>query len=444
MNLRFVASCGLVCAALVFTGCSDTGRKAPGKTTVQVANAAPGFPSLQFRREQDQNGAVEMPFKDGRTFIYDADTYDFFVSEPTFSAADPGRVWTFAPKLDANTIYQFILTEVAGEVVPVVITVPPLPTGDAAQIFGLHAAASLPAMDLYLERPGVGIAGATPRATVNPTEQFSPRTLPSGDYELFVTAAGNPADIWLTSAPINLPAGTNASFVIVDQRGTGTERINVMLIQGASTILFDRNAPSELRTLNGAPDQMPRDVAINSVFSPPLFSATPFAAPTPYKPVPLGAYTVNVTPVGNPGVLEIDTQTVGVIGERVTMLFGGQPGTLLPVFAVDDTRRLNREAKLRFMNAASQFTAIDFTVVLPDGDPNVAFPQATLFPPGAAPYVTLHAGDYDLYMHQAGTTTILLGPTRITVAAGGVYGILAVDGPDTATANAVYFDDFVP
>ena len=315
MNLRFVASCGLVCAALLFTGCSDTGRKSPGKTTVQVTNAAPGFPSLQFRREQDVNGAVELPFKDGRTFVFDADTYDFYVSEPTFSVADPGRDWTFAPTLAANEIYQFILTEVAGEVVPVVITVPPLPTGDAAQIFGLHAAATLPAMDLYLERPGVGIAGATPRATVNPTEQFSPRTLPSGDYELFVTAAGNPADVWLTSPTINLPAGTNQAFVIVDQRGTGTERINVMLVQGTgSTVLFDRNSPSELRTLNGVPDQLPRDVAINSEFSPPLFSATPFAAPTAYKPVPLGAYPVQVTPVGNPGVLEIDTTAVGIIG----------------------------------------------------------------------------------------------------------------------------------
>ena len=444
MNLRFVASCALVCAVLVHTGCSDTGRKAPGKTTVQVANAAPGFPSVAFRREQDRNSEVELFFKDGRTFVYDADTYDFFVTEPTYSVQDEGRVWTFAPKLEANTIYEFILTEVAGEVVPVVITVPPLPTGDAAQIFGLHAAATLPAMDLYLERPGVGIAGATPRATVGPTEQFSPRTLPSGDYELFVTAAGNPADVWLTSAPITLPAGTNSAFVIVDQRGAGTERINVMLLQGASTVLFDRNSPSQLRTLNGTQDQMPRDVAINSEFSPPLFSATPFAAPTAYKPVPLGAYPLQVTPVGNPGVLEIDTQTVGVIGEQVTMLFGGQAGALLPVFAVDDNRRLNREAKLRLMNAASQFTAIDFTIVLPDGDPNTAFPQATLFPPGAAPYVTLHAGEYDLYMHQAGTTTVVFGPTRITVAAGGIYGVLAVDGPDTATASAVYFDDFVP
>ena len=167
MNLRFVASCGLVCAALVFTGCSDTGRKSPGKTTVQVANAASGFLALQFRREQDQNSEVELAFKGGQAFVYDADTYDFFVTEPTFSGPDPGRVWTFAPKLEANEIYQFILTEVAGEVVPVVITVPPLPTGDAAQIFGLHAAATLPAMDLYLERTGVGIEGKKTREKVD-------------------------------------------------------------------------------------------------------------------------------------------------------------------------------------------------------------------------------------------------------------------------------------
>ena len=97
MNLRFVASCGLLCAALVFIGCSDTGRKSPGKTTVQVVNAASGFPSLQFQREQDQNSAAELAFKGGQAFVYDADTYDFFVTEPTFSVSDPGRVWTFAP-----------------------------------------------------------------------------------------------------------------------------------------------------------------------------------------------------------------------------------------------------------------------------------------------------------------------------------------------------------
>ena len=91
-----------------------------------------------------------------------------------------------------------------GEVVPVVIQNPPPPTAaDAAQILALHAGTGLPALDLYLERSGVGIAGATPRGTVNPNGQIAPVTLPSGEYELFVTAAGNPADVWLTSVPLS-------------------------------------------------------------------------------------------------------------------------------------------------------------------------------------------------------------------------------------------------
>jgi hypothetical protein len=37
---------------------------------------------------------------------------------------------------------------------------------------------------------------------------------------------------------------------------------------------------------------------------------------------------------------------------------------------------------------------------------------------------------------------VVSGPTRISVAAGGLYGVLVVDGPDTATASVLLLDDF--
>src|SRR5262245_43901131 len=120
MNLRFVALCGLVGVAVLGSGC-DSGREAPGKTTVQVANAAAGFPSLTFRREQEASNQASLQFKDAQSFVYDADTYDFYVQEPTLTAADPGRTWTFARTLEAKTEYTFVLTEAAGEVVPIVM-----------------------------------------------------------------------------------------------------------------------------------------------------------------------------------------------------------------------------------------------------------------------------------------------------------------------------------
>jgi hypothetical protein len=440
MNLRFLASCGVVCAALLFTGC-DQGRKAPGKTTVQVANAAAGFPSLTFRREQDSSDQADLLFKDAQSFLYDADTYDFYVQEPTFASADPGRTWTFAPTLEEQIHYTFVLTEAGGEVVPVVMTSPDPPATNA-QILALHAATDLPAFDLYLERAGVGIAGATPRGTFNPGGQLAPTTLPSGDYELFVTAAGNPADVWLSSTAFTLVDGSSSTFVIVDQKGLGTARINVLaLLEGASTVLADRNAPSELRVINGAPDKLPRDVAVESQFSPPLFSATAFAVQTPYAPVPLGSIKVNVTPAGNPGVLEIDTTMVGAAGQQTTLMFSGASGTLEPIFAADDGRRFNREGTIRFMNAASQFGAVSFVLTFPEGEPLNSLPLATLFTPGISAHTPLHPGEYDLYLLDGTNFTTIEGPTRINVAAGDIYSVLAVDGPDTATADVVFLDD---
>jgi len=517
MNLRYVALCGLACAVLLLTGC-DQGRQSPGKAGVRVLNVAPGFELLAFRREQETSNEAVVTFKGAQEFVYDADSYDFYVTERTLTANNP-RVWTFAPTLEADLAYTFVLTEVGGEIQPVVISHPDPPAADA-QIVALHAASGLPALDLYLERPGVGIAGATPRGSFGAQEQIARRTLASGDYELTLTAAGDPANVLLTTTTITLLAGTESTFVVAPEGGQGTAQLSVLLLQGVTSILYDRNATSELRYVNAATDQAPRDVAIDSQFSPPLFSAVPFGESTPYAPYPTVAAKINVTPVGNPGALEFDRTLTGAAPQRATLLFAGPAGTLTSAFSIDDGRRLNLEAKLRFMSGVSQFFAVDFVITFPDGDPNVVLPQASLAAPGvfssytplapgdydlylyqagtltpafsvddtrrlnveaklrfmnavsqffavdfvvtvpggnpfqllaqaslAAPgiassYLPLAPGEYDLYLFQASTATQLSGPTRFSVAAGGIYSVLAVDGPDTATAAVRFLDDF--
>jgi hypothetical protein len=57
-------------------------------------------------------------------------------------------------------------------------------------------------------------------------------------------------------------------------------------------------------------------------------------------------------------------------------------------------------------------------------------------------YLALGRGDYDLYLRQFAGSTVIAGPLRVSIAAGGIYGVLATDGPDTATARMVLFDDF--
>jgi hypothetical protein len=439
MNLRHVLSLASIGLAALLGGC-DQGREAPARVGVRVANAAPSFAELRFRREQTQASALA--FRSAQNFDYDADTYDFFVDERSFITAAPPRSWTFAQTMRAGFDYTFVLVENAGEVSPTVFEIA-RPSASSAQIAALHALGGLPAMDLYLEPPGIGIGGAAPRGTLTEGGQIAPTTLAPGEYELTLTVAGNPADVLFTSTTIALAAAETAIMVVTPEGGLGTAALSVMLLQANPALLYDRNATSEIRVINGAADGQPRDFAINGEFTPPLFSAIPFGGVTAYAAVPVASsQPINVTPAGNPGALEIDQVLTTVSGQRATIVVGGETGSLLHVVAGDDGRRIANEAKLRFATAATQFAAIDFVLVEPGVDPNLFAPDSALAVPGYSDYLPRAPGEYDLYLRQTGTTTLVSGPTRLTLAAQGIYGVLAVNGADTATANIILFDDF--
>jgi hypothetical protein len=440
MNLRHVASCGFVCAAIALAGCDD-GRQTPGKVTVRVANAAPGFADLGFQREQDERSRAVLPFKGSTEFTYDADTYDLFVLERGYPNS-PGRQWTIAPTFEADKSYTIVLVEVGTEVAPLLFERPAAPPADA-QIEAVHAATGLPSMDLYLVSPGLGIGGATPRGTLDAGGRLAPVPLASGPYELWLTAAGDPANVLLATGTINLPADTT-SIVIVPEANMSTAPLSVLLVAGgAQETRYDRNVTSEIRVLNGATDRAPRDFAVNGVLSPPLFSATGFGEPTAYAQVPTVTDTpINVTPVGNPGVLELNQTLTAFGGERATIIFGGPTGALTHKVVSDDGRRFHNEAKLRFFSAASQFSALELVIGNPGDDPADLTAPLALGPVDGADYLPIGRGDYDLYLRVFLTTNVVAGPLRVSIAAGGIYGVLATDGPDTATAGIVLFDDF--
>ena len=408
---------------------------------MRVASAAPGFFELGFQREQDERNLVSLPFKSATEFSYDADTYDFFVFERGYENS-VGRVWTVAPTLEEDKSYTIVLAEVATEVRPLVLERPAAPPVDA-QIEALHAAATLPSMDLYLERPGLGVGGATPRGRLDPGGQLAALPLASGDYELWLTAAGNPANVLLATSTLNLPAGNTTSIIIVPEGDLGPAQMSVLLVAGGQETRYDRNVTAEIRVLNAATDRARRDFAVNGVLSPPLFSATAFGEPTAYAQVPVVAnMPINVTPAGNPGVLELNQTFTALATRRATILFGGATGALIHATASDDGRRFHNEGKLRFFNAASQFSGLELVIGSPGDDPANLAPAAALSPVTAADYLPIGRGEYDLYLRQVGSTTVIGGPTRVTIATGGIYGVLATDGPDTATAGIVLFDDF--
>jgi hypothetical protein len=443
MKVRHLKFFAIVLAALTLLGC-DSGRQAPAKTRVHVVNAAPSFAQLSYRREQTDTRDV-LAFKGVAAHDYDVDTYDFNVYQLQVATQALLNRWTWAKELVADKQYTFVLAEAAGQVSPQIVEYSPkLTSSTDTQMAVVHAGETLPAMDVYVQPTGVGIAGATPRGTVSFLGQVTPKTFASGDYEITLTAAGNPGNVLFASSPINLAAGATNVLVIADEGGQGTAAISLIMAQDSSFVLYSANATSGLRTVNFADDGAARDFAINHEYSPPIFPAVPYGTATSYVTVPVNAsLPITVTPVGNPGVLELDAQLSAAAGTLNTVLFAGPAGTLVPQIVTDDRRRIRNEAKLRYFNAANQFTTVTEMVLVPAGttDQTTVAAATALVAPAVTDYLYSTPGEYDLFFRETVTNTVRAGPIHLNLVSGGVYGIMTLNGPDTATVTVVFIDD---
>jgi hypothetical protein len=441
MTFQRLRPLGLVILALVLTAC-DGGRKSLPDTTVRVLNTVPRYLSLDFRREE--SGASTLEFEGGAAAAYDEDTYDFNVDAHNVVTGAVQRILSFPQKVSTGVTYTFVLYDTGTAVDRVVLEAPDLPVSAAdTQVAALHAANGLPAMDIYIAAPGTNIAGTTPWGTIGFLQQIAPRRIAAGDYEITVTAAGNAANVLLTTGTFTLPAARTASFVIAPSGGRGNAPFDVVAMGEAASPLVDRNAPASLRVINAPLDQAPRDIAIDGQFSPALFSAVPFTGETAYATVPAAAtLKVNVTPPGNPGVLELDT-TIATGGTTLyTMLVTGTAGALKQLLFPDDGRRIPDLAKMRFYDTAPQAAAIDFVIGPAGTDFATEVPLSVLSAPDGSAQLNLLPGDYQLALRLTGTTTILAGPIPITIAGGGIYGVLATNNVNGVSVDITLLHDF--
>ncbi len=58
--------------------------------------------------------------------------------------------------------------------------------------------------------------------------------------------------------------------------------------------------------------------------------------------------------------------------------------------------------------------------------------------------IPLVPDNYDFWVRDPLAATVVAGPIDLSLADGGVYGILLADGPGDGTVEIVYFDDFTP
>ena len=150
--------------------------------------------------------------------------------------------------------------------------------------------------------------------------QIPARTLPSGDYELWLTAAGNPADVLFASALSPLrPAHDD---VIVDPEGGEPRPVHRGPAScSAVHVLFDRNARRDARHQRRhgpTAARLRRSTASLRRRS----SRRRRSRPTPYPPCRRPAQTINVTPPVTPACSS-SIRRFARSPVRSTLLFAG-------------------------------------------------------------------------------------------------------------------------
>ncbi len=444
MTARNLRPFALLILALAVVAC-DKGRQTPLRTQVRVINVAPNFNSLDFRREQSQAQTID--FKSSFTpSTYDEDTYDFNIEGRVGS--EQRRILSFPKQVLSGTTYAFVLYGLGDAVGNATLEYPNLPVDATdSQIVAIHAGESLPAMDVHIAPAGTNVNGAVPWGTLSFLQTLAPRRLTSGSYEVTLTAAGDPNNVLLTSRPFELGPGRSSVFVITPEAGQTNELLSVYLLQDSAVSLYDRDAVASLRVINATTDRGPRDGAVASQFSPPLFSSVPFAQETAYAPAPVGSpIKLNATPPGNPGVLELDMDVSLALAVQHTAFITGDTGVLKASTTFDDNRRLPTLGKIRFFNAAAQVpNGVDFYVSPPGTGLTLASLVfiTSLVPGGASStHLPFNAGDYEIVLLQGGTATIVAGPIPVTLNSSGLYSALVIDGATAGTAELVLLDDF--
>lgn len=403
-------------------------------------HAAPSLPNIAFLREQREE--TNLAFGAAGSLSFEVGQYDFNleVDDPATRMRD--RFHSFSKTLQDGVEYLFVLTEKrSGDFSLLAFEQPKFDsTSSNAEVGVVHAAVAQSALDVYLEAPGTDITTAVPFGTLDLHGNLEPATLTPGDYELSVTAAGNPADRLFLSGTLSVEAGVSYTLVVTDGETPALSPINVVDIGDAVIQLANLDAQSALRVVNATSDRLDRDLIVDASATP-LFSALAFSAVSDFELVAPGARDLSVTPAGNPSVEELAVTLTFQLGSQYTALLAGDTNDLNLVHSSELRRPLANQARIKIYNGATQFDLIGFYILLPGVDPSTATPAAILAAPEIGASLALAAGDYELTLRLSTGDTIA-GPIPVTIENGKVYGILAANDVGGSAAEIFLIDDF--
>lgn len=325
----------------------------------------------------------------------------------------------------------------------------------------VHAAPSAPPVDVYVTAFDADLTGEAPVTGAGTPLAFGQNTpqveVTAGDYQIRVTAAGNPAAVVYDSGEIPLGAGADLMIVAVENTGPGDNLVQLVALDGtAATMLKDTNTPAAVVAAHLSPDAPAVDIladdnSTEAVEAIALTRNVSFPAACVLSAVPApGDYTINVAlnsdnstiPVSFPIVLDQGDQAAAIVSGFAS---GNDPAiTALPQAL--DARSVATETKLRITHASPSTGPVDLYLVAAGTDINTVDPTFPDVPFGAdTTQLSVANAVYDAYVTPAGTKTAAISLPGLDFTAGGaVLEVIArdpaADGSEGALPLAFVID----
>lgn len=347
-----------------------------------------------------------------------------------------------------NRLYSVIAINDVAAIEPLVLEQPDdsVPAGSVrARV--VHAAPGAPEVDVYVTAPGADLTAEMPLGTFEFGGDLGPVEVAAADYQIRVTAAGDPAAVVFDSGTVALADGANLLLAAVTNTGTGAAPISLALLDGTGAgEILDADTPANLRVVHASPDAPAVDVIANDNFAAPLVEDLEFPNVTGFLSVPPADYNVKVTPADNAGAIVIDADLTLEAAQTYSVLAVGALADIEPLVLAEDPRPVATAAKVRIVHGAPAAPNVDIYVTAQGADITQATPVFTDIPFKASTgFVELDAGDYDVTVTAAGdNAAIAIGPASITVDAGGIYTAIARDAAGGgAPFGLILADDFV-
>lgn len=423
-------------AALALAACNDDDDddilvNLDREAQLRVVHASPDAPAVNVLVDGTAVlSAVE--YKEGSAFLdLDQGSYDIAVEAIT-PAGNAVVIDLPATSLSADNDYSVLaIGKVAGATLaPLVIANPDTAvTSGQARAQVVHAAPDAPAVSVYVTAPGADLAGTSALGTFSFGENLGPVEVPTGDYQIRVTLAGDPATVVFDAGTVTLPAGADLLLVAVANTTTGPAPITLLVNDGTTQAeLLDVGTVADVRAGHLSPDAPAVDVIVNDDFDSPLFNAATYPSVTGYASVPPATYNIKVVDDASQSLTVIDADLALSRGVSYSVLAVNFLAQIEPLVLTDDRRSIATEARVRIVHGSPSAGNVDIYVAAPGTDINTINPAFADVPFKAdTGYVALAGATYEVSVTPAGLKAPVAIFATLPIANGDIFTVIARD-----------------